>query len=59
MGRYRGADDLEWLEQHRQKRRTGRLWWPVCVLDLTLGVLLALLLVGVVVLFLAKTTGGN
>ena len=58
MARYRGVDDAEWLERQRRKRGRKR-WLPLFMLDVVLGVLIALCLVGVVVLFLVKTIGGR
>jgi len=55
MPRMRDVEDLVWLEAHRHPKR--RRWWPTFLVDMALGVGLALFLVGVVIGILAKVYG--
>lgn len=53
--RMRDVEDLVWLEAHRHPKRVR--WWPTFLVDMALGVGLALGLVGIVILFLARFYG--
>jgi len=55
MPRMRDVEDLVWLEAHRHPKRVR--WWPTFLVDMALGVGLALFLVGVVIGVLARVYG--